>query len=810
MIWKRLFAYQDLRHAFRALSRAPSFTAVGTITLAIGLGATTALFSIVNGVLLQPLSYPQSDRLYLARTAPPPQAKMNRDFPVNALHFHNWRRSCTLCEQVSLAQFLYLTLTGNGEPVRLPALSISYNFFATLGIQPSLGRGFLPTEEAPGSWDKVILTDFIWRTRFASDPAIIGRAIQINGEPHTVVGVMPPTLHLPRGDQWGGFFGPADVPAIFRPLNFDPARAAPIGNLNYSSIIRLKPGIQPEHAAAQLNLLLSEFKVQTTTVLLSLQQQVTRSVRGPLLLLFCTVAAVLLLVCANIGNLMLVRTIGRSKEAGVRLALGASRASLVSLVLLEALLLVSFGGLVGLVFANVGLELFTTNAPSSLPRLEEIQMDWRVFSFAGLAAAFCTAACGLFPALQLSRVEPLQTLKAASSNSTQTIQKFRVREMIVGFEVALSTMLLIIGALLTVSFLRVMKSEKGFEAVHVVTQDVSFLNPKYARGGRRRFVDETLAKFAAIPSIRSAAVINQLPLKGEDWVSDLADPKQPARAIEQSALANFRFVSPEYWNAMGISLKKGRFLQESDKGRPNAVISERAAQHLWPGENPLGKHVKGAGPNAPSLEVVGVVAEVRAFADREASMIVYEHYYRMQPIAMSFVLRVASDPVAAANAVRSILSSADPEMALSPARTMHQILAESVATRKYEAYLAGAFAISALLLASIGIFGVISFTVARRTPEMGIRIALGARAGQLTAMIIRQGMIPVVAGLIAGLAGAAVLSRFIVSQLYLVTPNDPAIIITIALTLSAVGTLACWIPARRINRIDPIVALRFE
>ena len=806
---------QDLRCALRQMMRSPGFTAIAVLTLALGLGATTAMFSIVNAVLLEPLKYREPGRLYLARTVPPARTKLTGDFPVNARQFHQWRSYCRSCDLLSLVRFDELTLVGAGNPVRLPSFSVSFSFFRTLGVQPSLGRDFLPEEELPGHFAEVILADALWRDRFGGDPSIVGRTIQINGESHTVVGVMPPNLHLPQGDQWGSFFSPEEAPLIFRPLGINVAQARPVGNLNYSCVIRLKPGVQAGQAIGELNALMADFarqyKLETKTTLIPLQQQVTRGARSALWLLMGTVGVVLLIVCVNVGNLMLVRTTGRYREAGVRMALGASRARLFGLVLKEALLLVAIGAAFGLILAYAGLRMFVLSAPISLPRMEEVQIDWRVLIFAGLVFLFSTFACGLFPAWRLASTEPLESLKAGARNSTETGRKLRLRETMVSVEVALSTVLLIVGGLLMVSFIRVMRVDTGLDVAHVITQDVSFLSPKYAAGGRRRFVEAILPKLAQISSVQAVGVVNQLPLTGEDWVDDLADPDQPERKMEEAALANFRFVSPDYWKAMGIPLRQGRFLQQSDLGRPNAVISERAAQYLWPDQNPLGKHVRGAGPQKPSLEVVGVVGEVKAGrVEQGPTLMVYEHYWRIQPIGMSFVLRTQASPAAIAGAIRAMLGAADPEMAISPPKTMEQILDESVAARRFQVYVIAAFALSALLLASLGIYGVISFAVARRMPEMGIRIALGASGAHLVAMVVRQGMLPVVAGLAAGLAAALLAGRVIGGQLYGVAPNDPLTISTVSILLLAVALCACWIPARRANRIDPLDALRFE
>ncbi len=393
---------QDLRYIFRQLRRSPGFTAVAVLTLALGLGATTAMFSIVNGVLLEPLKYSDPGRLFLARTVPAPRYKITGDFPINARHFHEWREKCQSCQEVSLAEFADMTLSGAGQPEKLATLNISSNFFKTLDVQPVLGRDFLREEELPGHFGEVILTDQLWRTHFSSDHSVIGRNVQLNGETYTVVGVMPANLRLPKGDEWGTFFGPSESPLIFRPLGIDSARESSDGNLNFSSVIRTKPGVSGSAAAAELTALIEPFQRQNKSdlyiSLTPMQQQVTRNARSALWLLLAAVGAVLLIVCVNVGNLMLVRTASRYREAGIRIALGATRSGLFGLVLKESLVMVALGGVFGLLLASLGLKLFVAAAPVGLPRLEEVTIDWRVLSFAGGAIAACSVICGLFSA----------------------------------------------------------------------------------------------------------------------------------------------------------------------------------------------------------------------------------------------------------------------------------------------------------------------------------------------------------------------------------------------------------------------------
>jgi predicted permease len=814
-VWLERFV-QDVRYALRQMKANPGFTVTAILTLGLGLGAITAMFSIVNAVLLEPLRFSKPGELFVARTVPPPQFKIPGDFPVNARVFHEWREKCQSCQDIALAHFDYLTMVGLGQPEKLPALSISFNFFRTLDVHPVLGREFVRDEEHPPAGDKVILTDQLWRTRFASDPQVLGRKIQLNGEPYTVVGVMPASLHLPQGEQWGALAGPPVAPLIFKAFNIDPSKRPSNGELNYIALVRGKPGLGARAIADELKAIITPFQIQNHTNfyigLFPLAEQVTRNAKSALWFLLATVGAVLLIVCINVGNLMLVRTSSRYREAGIRIALGAGRGGIFGLVLREALVLVALGGALGLILAQFGVKLLVSIAPPGLPRIDEVQIDWRVIAFAVTAVVFATLLCGLFPAWRLSRTEPQDSLKAASSNATSTGSKLRIREILAGLEVALSTVVLIAGGLLLASFMRVLKVERGFGTAHVITQDVSFLAPKYAKGGRRNFIEDIVPKLAQIPGVESAGGISLLPLRGEDWLDGLESPDDPPKADDDTPIANFRFVAPGYFQSMGIRLVEGRFLDASDKNQLRAVISESAAKRLWPGRSAIGRKVGGTGSETQiSSEVVGVVSDVPAGGlDKTPPYTVYEHYWRMQPISMSFVLRTRGEPEAVIASLHRVLSGADPEMALPATHTMDQIVEESVAVRRFQMELASGFAIAALLLASLGIYGVISFGVARRISEIGIRMALGAKSEQVAGMILKQGMLPVIGGLALGLAVAWFAGRLLAAQLFGVTPHDPAAMSAVAIVLALAGLASCWIPARRAARIDPLRALRFE
>ena len=803
----------DLKFALRQMRRNAGFTVVALITLALGLGATTAIFSIVNDVLLQPLKFRDPGRLYMAENVPPPEAGLDRKMPVNARHFYEWRQHCTLCEDVALFQGSDMTLMNVGEPVRLPGLDISDNFFRTLGVRPAIGRDFLEVAR-PSIGGNVILTDSLWRSRFNADPSIVGHSFRFNGELWTVIGILPANFRLPRGQEWGAFAGPPVQPLIFRPLLADPSQGPARGNLNWSSVVRLRPGVTREQAEAQLNALIADFvrqyRILTKVGLTPLNENVIRTDRAPLLLLLGAVGAVLLIVCVNIGNLMLVRTASRHREAGVRLALGASRFRIFRLVLIEALLLVFAGGAAGFLLAQIGLKQFIAWAPVSIPRLDEVHLDGGAIAFALILVALSTVVCGVAPAWQLARVDPQESLRAGAGNATEGGRKLRFREWMVGFEVALSTVLLVTGGLLIVSFFRLAHVDTGFETAHVVTEDISFLNPKYKGGVRRGFVEDMVEQLAALPGVGAAGATSQLPLLGAMFLSTLEDADGPHQTERLDAMANFRFTTPGYLRAMGVPLRRGRLLEEADRNTAHIVISEQAARYLWGNQNPIGKHIIGPTNLTPVLEVVGVVGEVRSRLEEAPPMMVYEHFWRMQPVVMSFVVRTRENPASVAAGIRAVFSKADPEMAVSQPRTMEQIMEESMAARRFRTELIAVFAVSALVLAALGIYGIISFAVVRRTPEIGIRMALGANSSELVRMVMLGGAIPVIGGLLAGVGGSLLIGRTIASQLFGVAANDPVSIGCVAVGLLFVAMCASWIPARRAARIDPLAALRFE
>jgi putative ABC transport system permease protein len=803
---------QNVRYAGRQMRRRPGFAAIAVLTLGLGLGAVTGAFAIVNSVLLEPLRYHDPGRLYSVVNLPPPGTP-NRYWLINGRHFHEWRARCRSCADIAMADNTSFHLAGGEGTERLPGLRVSHNFFRTLGVRPALGRDFRPDEELPGAARVLILSHGTWRDRFGAESAVLGRSVIVNGEPYVVVGVMPEDFRLPLGSQWGPSFGPPDVqPAMFRPLGEDFSQARPAGNNNYQAVLRLAPGVEAGQAVAELNTLIADFvrqyRIQPKPTLLPLGDTVTRDARPGLLLLFGIAATTLLIVCVNIGNLILLRTASREREVGIRLALGSSQRQLFGLVIAEAMVLVAAGAVVAVVVAYGALEAFRVWAPRDVPRLAEVRVGIDAWLFGVSAAVAATLMSGLLPAWRMTRTDLQQALKTRtlSHGAGGSRSRTRLGALMVGTEVALSTVLLIVGGLFTASFIRVLSVPKGVDIEHVVTQDVSTSIAGYTGADRVRFANEAIQRLATIPGVVAAGVTNQVPLRGETWICQLRDAGPP----EQSpiALANFRFVSAGYWDASGIPVVRGRPFAEADRERPVAVLSERAARALWPNVDPIGKRVGGC--NTSSLEVVGVVGDVRADLEKDAPIIVYEPHWTMPIARPYFVVRTRVAPESVAGEMRSILRDLNPAFAIGPAETMREIVDRSVTGRRFQMHLVAGFAAFALLLASLGIYGVISFSVARRTPELGIRLALGARPAALGAMVLRQGLAPVVGGIAVGLIGALAAGRAVSSELFGVAPSDPWIMTGVAVALIVVGVCACGLPVRRAMRIDPLSSLRFE
>lgn len=811
---------QDLRYAVRQLRKNSFLTAIVVMTLALGIGATSVIFSVVNGVLLKPLRYSQPQQLYVVREIVPELSQTYPSFPANLASFRIWQRECHSFDSVAIVKPEGKTLTGYGDPEQISGGQASANLFNVLGVLPALGRTFRPGEDNPGNDHEVILTNPFWRERFHADPTIVGRAITLDGTPFQVVGVLPASFRYPKN-----FGSLAEFPArmdYFKPLGLDASQWSPFGDFDFAAIARLKAGVSPAQALAELNVVQANIAktgnvgLSLRAQLIPLENQIVGTARLGLLLLLAGVGAVLLIVCLNLANLLLVRVPGRLREAGIRTALGASRSRLVRQMLTETTLLAVLGGVAGIALAYYGVRLLIALAPANLPRIDEVQVDGRVLWFSAAISLLTGIAFGVLPSWTLTRTDPQQTLKAGATTVTDSRRSRRLRTSLVGFEVGLGTLLLALAGLLTLSMVRLLDVDKGFTTEHVVEADITLPPALYSKQERKRaFFENVLARVHALPGVGNAAWISRLPLKGQEQVDNIV---VPGRAIPeaQTPLANYRFVTPEYFHTLGIPLLSGRPLESADAERHVAIISESVAKRVWPGENPIGKQFRPGGDSGwPAAEVVGVVGDIRAVAlDEPPGLMVYQPIGPGSPKwwggRASLVVRSTIALAPFSSAVRHAIHETDSGVPIVHLRPMAEIVSDSVSIRRFELALASSFGVFALILAALGIYGVVGYSVASRRQEMGIRIALGARSSNLRSLVLLQGMLPVAVGWAAGIFAAIAAGSLMKSLLFSVSAHNPLTIACVSIVVLATAALACYIPARRAAKVDPMVALRYE
>jgi predicted permease len=802
----------DLGHALRSLLREPGFAAPAILMLGLGLGATSVVFSLVNGVLLKPLPYAQPDRLVSIREVIPKIAQLYPSLPVNARHFVEWRNSCPALESMSVVQSGTLNLTGWGEAERLDASIVSANLFRVLRVMPAQGRDFRDDEEQDGKDTVAILTDGLWRRRFHADPALVGRTVLLNGRPRTVVGILGPDFRFPDRNAFAVGQAVAPHAEVFVPKVFAKGELEQLlGTHNYAVIARLRPGASREQAVSQLEAVQARMeamageKMNLRALVTPLLETVAGKSRRGLLVLMSAIAALLLIICVNLANLLLARSERHSREFAVRAALGATRAALIRHGLAESLLLAFSGGLLAAGIAVVGIDLLKAYAPAGIPRLDEVALDGSVMAFGAALVAITALVFGFLPAWRASRTDPQDTLRSATRGATASSGAVRLRSVLVATEVGLSAALLILAGMLVNSFVRLIRADKGFRAPTVMAVDIGLAGDQYQPDAARDgFYRRLFAALATQPGVQAAAISSALPLQGETWIDGVS--ANGGSSPEYSV--NVRFVSPDYFRTMGIPLHAGRPLSEGDRGHQRAVISSRLAASLWPGQDPLGRRFT-RGSNE-WFEVIGVAGDVRAEADQAPVAMMYRGYWEWMPYRTVLVARAAGAPQSIAGALRAAIHAAGPDVPAPPMRTMSEVLDLSIGTRRFQMLLAGGFALMALLVASFGIYAVVSYSVVRRTSELGIRAALGARSGDLYGLILWQGMAPVAAGLLAAAALAAVFGRVLSSLLYEVDGRDPLTIAAVAALLGLVSLAACLIPARRASRLDPLDALRYQ
>jgi len=806
----------DFRYAFRSLLKHPGFTAIAVITLALGIGANTAMFSVINAVLLRPLPYQQPERL-VTIWEESPQRDMYQ-IPVSFANLTEWREQTQTFDQISAYTFTNLNLTGAGEPARLSTIRASANLFPLIGAAPMLGRQFLSEEDKDGGNRVVILGHAVWQNRFGSEQGIIGKSITLNNQSHTIVGVMPPSFQFPVGFGYQGKVvnESIDVYVPLAPAADETRR----GNYSFFALGRLKPGATIAQARADMTAIEGRLEQQypdsNTGIGVSLiptAEQTVKEIRPALLVLLGAVAFLLLIACANIANLLLARAASRQKEIGIRIALGATRTGVVRLLLIETLILSLAGGCLGLLIAFWGTEALLALTPDNIPRLNEIGIDARVFGFT-LAVSVATGLLfGLIPAIQASKPDPNGALKDGSRGLLGSVAGKRTRSALVTVEVALALVLLIGAGLMIKSFLKLQQMNLGFNPENVLTTDVTLSENTYAEAHQQvAFFQRALERIQSLPGVKSAAATTGLPLTVSLNGSDFRIEGRPEPESGQERIVNTRIVSPGYFPTLDIPLIKGRDFSDRDKrdGPNAAIINNDLARVYFPNEDPLGKRITfDDGQNW--ISIVGVIGDVKQLGlDSSAQPEVYLPYLQAPSLSMSLVVRAANDPLSLAAAVKNQIQTIDKDLPIDDAQTLQQLLAESVSGRRFNMLLLTVFAVVSLLVAIVGIYGVMSSAVTQRTQEIGIRMALGARAADVLTMVVRNGMSLALIGVAIGLAGSFALTRLLATLLFQVTPTDAVTFTGVSICLIVAALMACYIPARRATKVDPLVALRSE
>ena len=804
--------FQDLRYAVRMLRKSPGFTVVAILTLALGFGANSAIFTVLNSVLLRPLPYAQAERLVFLSES----SEQIPDMSIAMANFNDWRAQNSVFESMVAFQNDNAVLTGRGEPERLRLRRVTAGFTPTMRVAPILGRTLTPEDDKVGALPVVILGEGFWERRFGRDPSVVGQQLILDDESFTVVGVYPSRLHgsLRQTDLFSSLWRLEDK------LGGEAKRGEHPGIYAYA---RLKAGVNVEQArtemkaiAQRLDNLYPQSNGRDSVAVQPLLDAIVEDVRPSLVVLMVSVGLVLLIACVNIANLQLARATDRHKELAVRMALGAGRARLVRQMLTESLLLSMVGGMLGLVLATWVTSSLLQITTSGLPRLNEISTDRTVLVFSLLVSIFTGILFGIFPALQASLTDLHDSLKEGGRSGTAGSGKRRMRDALVAAEVAISLVLLVGAGLMTKSLWMVMQAEGGIRPEHVFTARVSLPGTKYQDAAKRRiFVEQVVAKLREIPGVDAAGFKN--PLLG-GWQSTLVIEGRPVPPPGQLPSTDIGRLTPDTMRAMGMRLLRGRFFDDHDneKGQRVCIIDETTANLHFQNEDPLGKRITIEGPPAPGkdagwMTIVGLVGHVKNYGVDQPSRVETYIPNAQDPAYGGFVVvRASSDTASVSSGIRSAVQSIDADLPVFDVRPLADIVAENSASRRLSVVLIGAFALLALLLAGVGIYGVISYLVSRRYKEIGIRMALGAGAGEVLSMVLLQGARMAGLGIVVGILGSIVLTRLIASLLFQVSTLDATTFVAGVIVLGGLVLFASWLPARRATRVDPLIALRYE
>jgi predicted permease len=802
----------DIRFGLRSLVKRPGATAIALVTLALGIGVNTAIFSAVDSILLRPLPLRDPERIVSVwEQTPSLGIQQNQAAPAN---FFDIRNQNQVFEAIGAYGPLDINLTGAGDPERLDGQVVSANVFSILGVAPALGRTFLANEDQPGQEHVVVLSDALWQRRFNRDPSVINRNIALNGETFTVVGVMP-----------RGFFFPRRETELWTPWAMEPEQASGRGDHYLGLVARLKPDVSIEQANADLTaigLRLSTEYPRTNEglgfIARSLHKDYVGDLRLPMLILFGAVGLVLLIACANVANLLLAQATTRRKEIAIRIALGARRWTIVQQMLVESLLLACGGGLLGVLGAFWGVEALTKFLPESLSKLQGVNIDARVLLFTLGVSVLTAIVFGGVPALLASRTTPGATLSDVARDMAGGTSGRHVRRLLVVSEVALAVVLLVSAGLLIRSFQLLRQVEPGFNPEDALTMRMVLPFPKYAKQETRSaFYDEVLRQVKETPGVEAAGMITFMPLSFSGMNFSFSVEGRAAPSDMKLPFALFRVVSPDYFRAMGIPLLRGRYFEAHDLPgtTPVVLINRRFAEQYWPGEDAIGKRVKVGPADSPNawLTVAGVVGDVRQTGLYEQKLEFYVPYMQERRSFMAprdLVVRTKAEPAVIAAAVRKAVWSVDKDQPVSNVRTLAEVFSAAISQERFQALMLGLSAALALVLACVGLYGVISYSVVQRTHEIGVRMALGAQPVDVLSLVIRQGMTLTFAGLLVGIVAGTFVTRVLTDMLFGVTPRDPLTFAGVPVLLLVVAFFACYVPARRATRIDPLEALRYQ
>jgi len=802
---------QDLRYAVRTLLKKPGFTMIAVITLALGIGAGTAIFTVVDAALLRGLPYKSPEHLYHLWESTPQKEFAQREFSYP--DYQDYQKNQVL-EGVAAYTGGGAIMSGRGEPERVLAPGASANFFSLLGVEPNLGRTFQPGEDKPGAPRVTVLTYGMWQRRFGGDKAIIGQSLTLNGDSYTVVGVLPASFQFA--------FRPADLWRPYQPTETQLSRRFMHGT---NLIGRLKPGVKVEQAQSELSAIAGRIEQEykeshagTGLKLVPLQEQVVGQVKPILLVLLAAVGFVLLIACANVASLLLTRSLSRQKEVGIRVALGASRWRVIRQLLTESVLLSLVGGVAGLFVAYWGIAALIAVLPenqlNALPFLKSLHIDASILAFSFGLSLLTGIIFGLAPALQSSRLDLNEVLKEGGRN-TAGAPGHGLRSVLVMSEIALAVVLLVGAGLMMKSLLRLLQADGGFDPQNLLTMTVVLPPEKYADANRQvAFHEQLKERVQSLPGVSGVGTVDNLPLQGGNTTrfNIEGDPiPQPGQAIE----ANFRIVSETYFQTLGVPIIAGRMFDERDKAdAPGVVIIGKSlADRVFSGRDPIGRRLVYTAGQAPPLQVIGVVGDVKIGGlDEQIKPVIYYSYRQAPALGTNLVVRTTGDPTALAAAIRNEIRTLEPDVAIFNVRAMEDLISTSPAAfmRRFPALLISIFAGVALLLASIGIYGVVSFSVSQQTHYIGVRMALGAQTSDILKMVLKQGLTLAMLGIAIGVVAALGLMRLLRSLLYEVQTTDATTFVLVVSTLFCIALLACYLPARRATKVDPLAALRYE